>query len=141
MSYTYPATLAPDGDTILVELPDVPGAHSWGEDEADALGHAGDALETALMILMDERKPIPRPSPARGRPRVTLPPLSTAKVALYEAMRKAGMSKAALARRLGMHGPQVDRLLDLRHASRLDQLERALKLFGKRLVIEVRDAA
>jgi antitoxin HicB len=70
-----------------------------------------------------------------------LPPLATAKVALYEAMRKAGMSKAELARRLGMHGPQVDRLLDLRHASRLDQLERALRLFGKRLVIEVRDAA
>jgi antitoxin HicB len=37
------------------------------------------------------------------------------------------------ARRLGWHAPQVDRLLDLRHASRLDQLDRALRAVGKRL--------
>jgi hypothetical protein len=35
----------------------------------------------------------------------------------------------------------VRRLLDLDHRSRLDQLETALGALGKRLVLEVQDAA
>ena len=51
------------------------------------------------------------------------------------------MSKAELARRLNCHMPQVDRLLDLRHASRLDQMEAAFRALGKQLSVDVRDAA
>ena len=86
-------------------------------------------------------KDVPAPSPAAGRPTVTLPALVAAKVALYRAMRASGVHKAELARRLGWHRPQVGRLLDINHASRIDHLERALALFGKRLDIRVRDAA
>ena len=57
------------------------------------------------------------------------------------AMRTAGIGKAELARRLNCHLPQVDRLLDLRHASRLDQLEAAFRALGKQLSIEVSTAA
>jgi antitoxin HicB len=35
----------------------------------------------------------------------------------------------------------VDRLLDLLHASRLDQLEAAFRVLGNRLGLEIRDAA
>jgi hypothetical protein len=35
----------------------------------------------------------------------------------------------------------VDRLLDLRHRSRLDQLEAAFRALGKQLHVEIRDAA
>jgi antitoxin HicB len=56
-------------------------------------------------------------------------------------MREHGLSKAALARRLGVHAPQVNRLLDLRHGSRLDQLADALRALGRELVVSVRDAA
>ena len=45
-------------------------------------------------------------------------------------MRAEGVGKAALARRLGVALPQIDRLLDLRHASRLDAIERALAALG-----------
>lgn len=48
------------------------------------------------------------------------------------------MRKAELTRRLGWHMPQVDRLLDLRHASRLDQIEAAAHALGR--VVEVRVA-
>jgi antitoxin HicB len=67
--------------------------------------------------------------------------MSAAKVALYRAMREAGVGKAELARRLGWHLPQVDRVLDLLHASKLEQIELALRALGKRLVVEVKDAA
>jgi antitoxin HicB len=56
-------------------------------------------------------------------------------------MREAGVGKADLARRLNWHMPQVNRVLDLRHASRIDQLEAALAALGKKLVLEIEDAA
>ena len=60
---------------------------------------------------------------------------------LYTAMRTAKIGKAELARRLNCHLPQVDRLLDLRHASRLDQLEAAFGALGKQLSVQVSEAA
>jgi antitoxin HicB len=137
---SYPVTLERDGDSILASFPDVPQAHTFGDTEAEALARAVDALETAFIAIMAARQDIPRPSPARGRPTVTLPALSAAKVGLYIAMRAAGITKAELGRRLGWHAPQVDRLLDLRHASRLDQLDQAFRALGKRLVVGVRAA-
>jgi antitoxin HicB len=69
------------------------------------------------------------------------PPLVAAKVAVYQAMREAGLTQTALAEKLGCDPRQVSRLLDLDHRSRLDQIEAALSVLGKRLVLEVRDAA
>ena len=42
-------------------------------------------------------------------------------------------SDAELARRLGWHLPQVDRILDVQHRSRLDQMDAALGAIGRRL--------
>jgi|SRR5690606_9718994 len=138
----YPIDLEPDSNrTLLVTFPDFPEAVTFGEDESDALLRAVDALETVLAARIDDREDIPLPSPAAGRPCVVLPALAAAKVLLYRAMREAGVSKADLARRLGWHGPQIDRLLDLNHASRLDQIEAALAVLGKRLSVDLADAA
>jgi antitoxin HicB len=99
----------------------------YGADEGEALRRAVDALET------------PR---AKARQRsITLPALTEAKIGLYRHMRAAGVGKAELARRLHCHPPQIDRLLDLNHASRLDQIEQALLAVGKRLTISIEDAA
>lgn len=90
---------------------------------------------------MADNARIPRPSPARGRPLIALSPLSSAKLGLYIAMREGRISKSELCRRLGWNMPQVARLLDLRHASRLDLVDEALAALGKRLEVTVRDAA
>jgi antitoxin HicB len=138
----YPVKLEPDTNgTLVVTFPDVPEAITFGSDEAEALAHAVDALETAFMGYIEDRRPIPRPSPIRRKKwSVRLPALSKAKIELYEAMRAGKVRKTELARRLGVHMPQVDRLLDLRHASRLDLIEAALRSVGKRLLVEVEDA-
>ena len=135
----YPVYLEPDSnDTILVSFPDIPEAHTFGDDEGEALARAVDALETALMMYIEDRKDIPSPSRVkRGSKSVVLPALTEAKVALYQAMRQAGVHKAELARRLHWHMPQVDRLIDLRHASRFDQLEAAFSVLDKKLTIDV----
>ena len=139
----YPVKLARDtNDTILVTFPDVPEAITFGDDEQEALLRASDALEAALAMYVDDRRDIPEPSAVkRGMRAVSLPALSEAKIKLYRAMRQAGVTKAELARRLNCHMPQVDRLLDLDHASRLDQLESAFLAIVKKLTIAVEDAA
>lgn len=139
----YPLTLSPDENgTIIAQAVDVPGALTVGRDEAEATARAVDALITLFVHLMAEDQPIPRPSrPKRGQPVAVLPPQVTAKLAIYEAMREAGLTQAALAGRLGCDPRQVRRLLDLDHRSRLDQLEAALAALGKRLILEVQDAA
>jgi antitoxin HicB len=62
-------------------------------------------------------------------------------IELYRAMRAEKVGKAALAKRLGVALPQVDRMLDLRHRSRLDAIERALAALGRSLTIVVKAAA
>lgn len=138
----YPVTLErDDNDTILVSFPDFPEAHSLGEDEADALVHAQDALATAIDAYIKDRRDIPLPSAIVARHRVTTPALVEAKIRLYEAMRAAKVGKSELAKRLNWHLPQVDRLLEMRHASRLAQIEAAFRALGKRLIVGVQDVA
>jgi antitoxin HicB len=137
----YSVKLSKDTNgSILVDVPDVPEAHTFGEDRAEALLRAADAIETALMICIGQRRDLPTPAAGKG-PFVVLPALTEAKLALYTAMRASKIGKAELARRLNWHLPQVDRLLDLRHSSRLDQLEAAFRTLGRRLSIQVDEAA
>jgi antitoxin HicB len=135
--FDYPVTLTPDDGTVLVTFADVPEAITFGADEDEALMQAVDALESALAMYVADRKPLPAPSaPARGQRTVRPSALEGAKLGVYQAMTEQGIKKAELARRLGWHMPQVDRLFDLRHASRLDQIEAAARVLGR--VLEVR---
>lgn len=137
----YPIILERDDNhTILVSFPDFPEAHTFGTNEADALAHAADALATAIDAYIKDRKDIPLPSAIVARHRVTMPALVEAKVHLYETMREVGIGKAELGRRLKWHLPQVDRLLEMTHGSKLEQLEAAFGVLGKRLVVRVEDA-
>jgi antitoxin HicB len=137
----YAVMLTPDENgTLLVTVPDLPEALTFGEDRTDALVRAVDAIETALMAAMAAREDIVEPT-ASGSEHVTLPALTSAKVALYQAMRAEGVGKAELGRRLDVALPQIDRLLDLRHNSRLDAIERALAVLGRSMTIVVRAAA
>lgn len=136
--FDYPVTLTPDGDTVLVSFADVPEALTFGADEDEALLQAVDALETALSFYVEARKPLPVASkPKRGQRTVRPSALEGAKLGVYQAMTEQGIKKAELARRLGWHMPQVDRLLDLRHASRLDQIEAAARVLGRHLEVRV----
>jgi antitoxin HicB len=99
------------------------------------------ALETMLAARITDQQDLPLPSPAGGRPCAVLSGLVTAKALLYRAMREAGVGSAELTRRPSWQTPQVERLLDLNHASRLDQIETALAALGKRLDVRMSDAA
>jgi len=139
-AYAYPVELRPDdNDTIRVSFPDVPEAHTFGENRAEALARAKDALATVIDAYIKDRRPIPAPSVVDGALVVPVPALTATKMQLYALMRECGVGKAQLARRLNWHLPQVDRVLDVYHSSRLDQLESAFSALGKRIVVSVED--
>ena len=135
----YPIRFRADGDTVLVTAPDFPELTTFGVDESDAFLHARDALEEAIAARMAARQEVPPPS--RGRRHVALTTQASLKILLYREMRCRGISKAQLARRLSWHPPQVDRLLNLNHASRLDQVDAAFAALGARIEVAVTEAA
>ncbi len=136
--WAYPITIEPDDNgTLLVSFVDIPEAHTFVDDENEITARATDCALTALEGYMKDRRPIPAPSRELTGRAVVLPPLAVAKIELYEAMRNAGVRKAELARRLRWHMPQVDRLLSLRHGSRLEHLEAALTAMDHHLEMRV----
>ena len=137
--FDYPVTLTPDDNgTVLVTFGDVPEAITFGADEDEALLNAVEALETGLSFYVDRRKALPLASkPRKGQKTVHPSALECAKLGVYQAMTEQGIKKAELARRLGWHMPQVDRLFDLRHASGLDQIEAAANALGKHVHVQV----
>lgn len=135
----YPITLEPDTNgSQLIGFVDFPTVNSVAEDESQIATEALDALETALQSYFERRLPIPLPSPAEpGQHTVALPALAEAKVLLWNEMFAQKLRKADLARLLNVHGPQVDRLFDLSHASKLDFVEQAAKALGKQLIVSL----
>ena len=132
----YPVHLEAEADGgYVVTFPDFGAGVTQGDDVDEALAQAADLLETMVANYMAERWDLPAPSAPGGRPIVHLAPLVAAKAEVYRAMRAAGISKAELARRAGMSPQQAQRLFDIHHASRLDQLEAALAALGRRLVV------
>lgn len=137
--FDYPVILEtqPEGGFVVTFL-DVPEAITQGEDEDEALLYAVEALESALLFYIDERAPLPVPSkPKRGQKTVRPSALECAKLGVYQAMVEQGIKKAELARRLGWHVPQVDRLFDLNHASRFDQIEAAARVLGRHVEVRI----
>ena len=138
MRYVYPCVLTPEeGGGFFVRFPDVPGALTCGDDRGEALLMAEDALAVALAGYVQQQRDIPLPSPVKkGQEVVTLPPLVAAKLALYTAMRQQGVTKVALAARLGLSESVVRRLVNPDHRSHISQVEKALRAIGRKLAVE-----
>jgi len=141
----YLALFEPDLEAggYVVTFPDFGYGVTQGETDQEAMEMARDLLMLTIGDHMREGKPLPVPTRRRGakfRP-VSLPALQSAKVELYTAFVDSGLKKAEFARRIGIPKTHIDRLFSLRHHSRFDQIEAAFLALGKRLTVEVRDAA
>jgi antitoxin HicB len=138
--YPYRVYQSQDG-AWQVRFPDVPEALTEGATEEEAHALAPDVLLAALGGLMKLRRDLPVPSSEDAHPVVIVPMLQSAKLALYQAMRAHGLNHVTLGRRLGKHEGEVRRMLDLDHQTKIDAIENALWLLGKRIASEVREAA
>ena len=140
MRYAYPCQVTPhEGNELVVSFPDVPGALTSGYSRAEALEAAVEALSVMLAGYVEDRKAVPVPSPVLdGQEIVAVDPVTAAKLELYSAMRDQGITKSALAERLGLSDTTVGRLTDPGHRSHIGLVARALQAVGRGLVIEGR---
>lgn len=142
--FAYPVTLTPDDvdGGFVVTFRDVPEAITQGEDIADALAQAADALDEAIAGRLRRGDLIPEPSgPEPGQAVVPVPALTAAKAALYLALQEAGINKSELATRLGCDEKEIRRLLDPKHSSRLSGIQKALAALGKGIAVRLVDEA
>ena len=135
--FEYPVLLkAAEEGGFIVTCRDLPPLITQGENKADALAQAADAMDEVFATYMLEGLTFPAPSKTRRGEYSTAPPAGTmAKAALYMAMSEAGITKVQLARQLGIDEKEVRRLLDPHYASKLPRIAQAIRLLGKRLVI------
>ena len=140
--YSYAARFKKDrSGAYTVTFPDVPEAITCGRDFDDARMQAADCLQEALAGRMVRREAVPRPSaPQPGHCMIEVALYLAPKLALYQAMRRAGVNNTELARRLGVTEAVVRRMLAPHHNTRPDRLEAALGALGVRLRIEARAA-
>ncbi len=61
--YVYPAIFTPEESGFSIVFPDIDGCFTQGEDIADGIKMAEDALALMLTYYEDEQKEIPTPSP------------------------------------------------------------------------------
>ena len=141
--FVYPAIFTRDSaGRTLVKFPDLPGAATDGISPSEAMEEAIDCLGSYLAGRLVEKEEVPVPSrPKAGQRLVPVPLWLAPKLALYLAVRAQRISNSELARRLGVRETVVRRMLDPDHETKAEKIQAALALLGKRLTVEVQDAA
>jgi antitoxin HicB len=139
--FTYHVVLTEDASGgYVVNCPDLPELLTQGEDRADAVANAIDALEEAIAGRVRRGDDIPDPSEPPEEhvvELIRLPPIMAAKAALAIALRESGLSQSAFARETGVDEKEVRRLLDPRHPSKLPRLQKALLAVNREVEIRV----
>lgn len=141
-SFAYPAFIEPNGEGgFIASFRDIPEALTEGLSHNEVLDLAADALLTALEFYVESERAVPSPSvPKAGEVLVEVPPSAAAKVLLLNAMVESGVRPAELARQLGVSRQEVHRLTDLRHATKIDGIAKALRALGYRLELSLAKA-
>ena len=142
-TFVYAARFEPgDEEGVVVTFPDVPEAITQGDNEADAIKQAQEALGLALLTYPRRDLPVPDPkAKGRGLIPIAVEPEVAAKIAVLEAFKRSGISKSELGRRIGKDEKEVRRILDPRHKTKLATLTEALRTLGQQLIIGVQAAA
>lgn len=122
----------------MVSFRDIPEALTSGATKKEAIEMAIDALATAMEFYVEDRRRVPMPSKARrGEEIVDLSASIAVKVLLLNEMLKENVTPSKLAKRLDTSPQAVTRIVDLRHATKIDTLAEAFKAIGKTLTFTV----
>jgi antitoxin HicB len=142
----YPMTFSKDKDgSYIVEI-----SHpnkrfqgvTDGEDFDRAMINAHELLGELIISTIEDNESIPLPEECdKGTHNITVPPLTAAKAMLYLEMKKQGVKKSALARKLRCDPKQITRIIAPRHKSTFAQMEAAFNALGKHIIIRIESTA
>lgn len=119
------------------DFPDIQGV-TFCKDDVEL--EAEDVLLATFAELITSRKPIPAPLAAQKNENtfpIYLPILSCLKIALHNAILETETLRVDLARKMNINAQQIERLLDIHYASKIDMLEQALYLLGYEATVSV----
>ena len=136
----YPAKLTPDEEAggFVITFRDIPEAITQGDTEEEALSMAADVLLSSMDFYFDDKRPVPSASqPQTGERMISLPVSVAAKVLLLNEMLAQNVRPSELAKRLGASRQAVNRIIDLHHATKIDQIASALLALGRDLNVVI----
>lgn len=139
-NYQYPATIESNGEGgFIASFRDVPEAITEAWDLEELKNNARDALITAIDFYIEDGRVFPPASDLQtGDLAVDLPASVVAKVMLLNTMVKSNVRPADLGRKMNIKPQEVTRITDIRHATKIDTIQNALRALGKELVLELR---
>lgn len=139
-NYLYPATVESNNEGgFIARFRDVPEAitEAWNLEELKK--NARDALISAIDFYIEGRKVFPAGSNVKsGDLAIELPASVVAKVLLLNTMVQTNVRPIDLARKMKIKPQEVTRLTDIRHATKIDTIQAALRVLGKELILELR---
>ena len=139
-NYLYPATVESNNEGgFIAKFRDVPEAITEAWDLEELKNNARDALISAIDFYIEDRKAFPVGSTVKsGEIAIELSASVVAKVLLLNTMVQANVRPIDLARKMKVKPQEVTRLTDIRHATKIDTIQKALRALGKELVITLR---
>lgn len=137
--FRYPAFVTSNGEGgSSIAFRDIPEAISEAWLGEDILEVATDALITAIDFYIEDQRKLPEPSEQKdGEIMVELPISIACKVTLLNCMVENNIRPVDLAKKMGTTPQTVNRILNLRHNTKIDTLANAFKALGKELVLRV----
>ncbi|WP_426315122.1 hypothetical protein ACN9MF_06210 [Methylobacterium fujisawaense] len=141
LQWTYGVAVRREEDgRFHAYAPAMPDAIASGEDETEAFREMGKALVAAVRGRIKFGPDLELPPPwvsgdAERSHAVRLPAELATKATVYILWRTSGLSKVALAERMAIHEREVRRVLDPDHATGLDRMDEAARVFGHQLVV------
>ncbi|PWC17144.1 antitoxin [Brenneria roseae subsp. roseae] len=132
MRYPVNLELDPDLGGYMVSFPDIPKALTQDDTRKEALAMALDALVTSFDFYFEDNQRVPLLGEITGD-YVEVPASVAAKVLMLNAFIDSGLTQVELASRMGVKKQEVTRLFDLHHSTKIDTIQKALTLLGKRL--------
>lgn len=136
MTYAYPANITPEDDGFVVQFIDLDEAFTEGDTMDAALFNAAEVLTLTLEGRIEEGVAIPEPSQNVKGAHYVNPDAKTQAAMLLRRLR-GDRTMADLAKGLDTSWASAARLEDPSHWPSLKTLDRAARVLGKRLTLDM----
>lgn len=136
---SYPAKIQKEGKFYEVRFIDLPDAITQGETMEELMENAEDVISLALIYFLDQNKEIPQPSKVEGKDIVYIHPRYDVAlpIMLKKRRKELNWSQSEAASKMNVKYQTYQKLEKARINPTLKTLERAARVLGKKLVLDM----
>ena len=140
VNFSYPVSVQSNNEGgFIATFPDVPEANTEAWDLDELKTNAQDALITAIDFYIEDHRQFPSPSKGRnGDMVIDLPASVDIKILLLNLMVSHNVRPVDLARKMRVKPQKINRIIDVRHATKIDTIQKAIKALGRDLEFKLK---